>query len=99
LAFLLGDPPPSRSSCRFAQMRERASLSPAPAIGSLAGDILYGADAIAELMYGSKDCRRAIYNLIQSKSIPHFPIGTTVCARKSVLLAWIGDDVRRVGRG
>lgn len=67
-------------------------MSPARATGSLAGDILYGADAIAEFMYGSRDCRRAVYNLVQNKRVPHFRIGATVCARKSVLLAWIAQQ-------
>ncbi|MEA2880617.1 MAG: hypothetical protein QOF14_5813 [Hyphomicrobiales bacterium] len=42
----------------------------------------YGADAIAEFMYGKKECRRTVYNLIQNKSIPHFRIGAT-CTRAS----------------
>lgn len=86
------NPPPSHSSCRFAVMRERAAATPPTAPGALAGDVLYGADAIAEFMFGSKDSRRAVYNLIQGKSIPHFRIGATICARKSVLLAWIGEQ-------
>lgn len=81
------------SSCRFAQMEAVAARAPdSSAASSLAGDILYGADAIAEFMYGGKECRRAVYNLIQNKSIPHFRIGATVCARKSVLLAWIAEQ-------
>lgn len=87
------NPPPSHSSCRFAQMGTRAAEAvDAPVLGSLAGDILYGADAIAEFMYGTKDSRRTVYNLIQNKSIPHFRIGATVCARKSVLLGWIAGQ-------
>lgn len=90
---IVPDPPPSHSSCRFAQMETRAAPKTAvPAAGSLAGDILYGADAIAEFMYGSTTARRAVYNLVQNKRIPHFRIGATVCARKSVLLSWIAEQ-------
>ncbi len=87
------NPPPSHSSCRFAQIEAgtpRALAS--PVVGSLAGDILYGADAIAEFMYGSAEHRRTVYNLIQNKRIPHFRIGAGVCARKSVLMAWIAEQ-------
>lgn len=66
---------------------------PFPA-GSLAGDILYGADAIAEFMHGDRRFRRAIYNLVENNRIPHFRVGATVCARRSVLLAWIEAQER-----
>lgn len=89
---IVADPPPSRSGSRFAQMRERVEVPATAKPGSLAGDILYGADAIAEFMYGSKESRRAVYNLVQNKRIPHFRIGASVCARKSVLLAWIAEQ-------
>jgi hypothetical protein len=87
------NPPPSRSSCRFGQMKEHAALMPdLPHAGSLAGDTLYGANAIAKFMYGARDCRRAVYNLIENRRIPHFRLGATVCARKSVLMAWIAEQ-------
>lgn len=66
-------------------------LQPAEA---LAGDILYGADQIAEFLYGDKKHRRKIYNLVENGQIPHFRLGTGICARRSVLLMWIGDQER-----
>lgn len=85
------NPPPSHSSCRFAQSRSTAEVA-SPSPSTIAGDILYGADAIAEFMYGSKECRRTVYNLVQNKRIPHFRIGSSICTRKSVLLAWIAEQ-------
>ena len=57
--------------------------------GNLSADILYGADQIAEFLYGTRRYRRRIYNLFSGDRIPHFRLGATLCARKSVLLDWI----------
>jgi hypothetical protein len=79
----------SPSSPRQAEKDNAAQARPTHQPISLAGDILYGADAIAEFIHGSKKFRRTIYNLVETKRIPHFRIGAIICARKSVLLAWI----------
>lgn len=58
----------------------------------LADDLLRGADAIAEFVFGSAKHRRKIYYYYASDAkirMPHFRIGNVVCARKSTLLAWI----------
>ncbi len=65
--------------------------------GSLAGDILYGADGIAEFLYGDGKLRRKVYNLVETERLPHFRLGATICARKSVLLAWIVGQERPTG--
>jgi excisionase family DNA binding protein len=57
-----------------------------PAIG---GDILRGAGEIAAFLYGNEMHRRKVYNLVETKRLPHFRLGSLVCARKSVLLAWV----------
>jgi hypothetical protein len=62
--------------------------------GSLAGDILYGADGIAEFLYGYSKLRRKVYNLVETERLPHFRLGAAICARKSVLLAWIEQQER-----
>jgi hypothetical protein len=62
--------------------------------GSLAGDILYGADGIAEFLYGDGKLRRKVYNLVETARLPHFRLGAVICARKSVLLAWIAAQER-----
>ena len=58
----------------------------APSIG---GDILRGADDIAAFLYGDARHRRKVYNLVETKRVPHFRLGATICARKSALMAWI----------
>jgi hypothetical protein len=57
--------------------------------GSLAGDILHGANGIAEFLYGDRKLRRKVYNLVETARLPHFRLGAVICARKSVLLGWI----------
>ena len=47
-------------------------------------DLLYGAAAIADYL-GIK--RRSAEHLIETKRIPFFKVGKTVCARRSKLLA------------
>ena len=51
-------------------------------------DLLYGAHAIAEFL-GIKE--RAAYHLIETRRIPFFKIGKTVCARRSTLAARIAE--------
>ncbi len=55
----------------------------------LAGDILRGADSIAEFIYANRADRRKIYNLAGTAQPPIFRLVATICARKSVLLSWI----------
>jgi hypothetical protein len=55
----------------------------------LAGDILHGADGIAEFLYGDRKLRRKVYNLVETARLPHFRLGAVICARRSVLLDWI----------
>jgi hypothetical protein len=69
------------------------SLSNQPA-RALAGDVLHGADGIAEFLYGDKRLRRKVYNLVETARLPHFRLGTIICARRSVLLAWIEEQER-----
>jgi hypothetical protein len=61
-----------------------------------APDLLYGAHAIADFL-GIK--KRSAQHLIETKRIPYFKIGKTVCARRSKLLATLEaleDDSSRV---
>ncbi len=59
---------------------------------NLANDILRGAGAIAEHLYGDRRHRRTIYHLAQTKRLPIFHLGSTICARRSTLIAWIEDQ-------
>jgi len=62
----------------------------APSQDAIAGDILFGADAIADFLFGDRKFRRKVYNLVESGNLPVFRLGTGICARKSVLIEWIG---------
>lgn len=77
-----------------------ASASPAAAPGApppLADDILRGAVAIAEFLFGesTEKLRYQVYHIAGSKvspdrRLPTFKLGEAViCARKSTILAWI----------
>lgn len=55
----------------------------------LARDMLRGADEIAEYLYGSRALRRKVYHLAGTSNLPIFKLGSMICARKSVLLAWV----------
>jgi len=76
----------------------RAGSLPGPKTGEvrpLADDILRGADKIAEFMFGDSRERRKIYHLAEKSRLPVFRLGAVLCARKSVLLAWIADQEAR----
>lgn len=72
--------------------RHQVTSSAKQPAGSLAGDILYGADGIAAFLYGDGKLRRKVYNLVETARLPHFRLGAAICARKSVLLSWIGNQ-------
>jgi hypothetical protein len=55
----------------------------------IAGDILHGADEIAEFLFGDRKHRRRVYNLVDGNRLPIFRIGANICARRSILLEWI----------
>jgi hypothetical protein len=71
--------------------------SPKQSAGSPAGDILHGAEGIAEFLYGDRKLRRRIYNLVETARLPHFRLGAVICARRSVLLDWIQAQERALG--
>jgi hypothetical protein len=54
-----------------------------------ARDLLHGADEIAQFLYGSKALRRKVYHLASTSNVPTFKLGSMICARKTVLLAWV----------
>lgn len=58
---------------------------------NLGDDLLYGAKAIADYMFGddSKKIQRRVYNYCANKQIPFFKMGSTVCAKKSRIDEWI----------
>ncbi len=58
----------------------------------LGDDLLRGADAIAEFLFGDPWHRRKIYHLAQTSRIPVFRLGSTLCARRTRLVAWIEEQ-------
>jgi hypothetical protein len=56
---------------------------------TIADDLLRGASAIAEFMFGDRRKRRQVYHLAQTGQLPVFKLGATLCARRSTLIAWI----------
>jgi hypothetical protein len=68
-----------------------AELPVAGVPANIADDLLHGADAIAEFLFGSTDHRRRVYYYATAAKcrLPHFRIGSVVCARKSTLVEWI----------
>lgn len=61
----------------------------------LADDLLRGAAAIAEFVYGDSAARRKIFHLAETSRIPVFRLGSMLCARRSVLLKWIAEQEER----
>lgn len=65
------------------------------AAGSLASDLLRGAEEIAEFLYGARNRRRSVYHLAETSQLPVFRLGSQLCARRSVMLAWIAAQEKR----
>jgi hypothetical protein len=62
----------------------------------LADDLLRGADAIAEFIFGARASRRKVYYLAETSHLPVFRLGSVLCARRSVLMRWISGQESRV---
>ena len=61
-------------------------------------DVLKGAAAIAEFLFGTKRRRREVYYLVERNGLPHFKMGTMICARTSTIEAWIQSQEAEVNR-
>ena len=61
----------------------------------LAQDLLRGADEIADFLFGDARQRRKVYHLAETSRIPIFRLGSKLCARPSVLMAWIASQEGR----
>ncbi len=66
---------------------------------NLADDMLRGADQIAGFLLGDPKERRKIYHLSETSRLPVFRLGAVLCARKSVLLAWIAQQEENAIKG
>lgn len=72
-------------------MQKPASAGPAEPC-PLHDDLLEGAEAIAAFLYGSPTKRRKVYHLAATSRLPHFRLGSVLCARKSRILVWIEEQ-------
>lgn len=59
---------------------------------TLNGDVLFGAQSIADFLGRS---RRSIYYLCALDRIPYFKVSSVICARKSTLVTWIKNQETR----
>jgi hypothetical protein len=76
----------------------RRQMNPAIRNGTqenLADDLLRGADEIAGFLYGDTTQRRKVYHLAETSRLPVFRLGSKLCARRSVLMAWIASQEQR----
>ena len=68
-----------------------AEIASGSADARLADDMLTGAAAIAEYLFGDARERRRVYHLARTGQIPVFHLGALVCARKSTLKAAVEE--------
>ena len=66
-----------------------------PLNDTLSDDLLRGAEAIADFLYGDSTQRRKVYHLAESSRLPIFRLGSVLCARRTVLLHWITEQEQR----
>lgn len=78
---------------------EPASRNVAPNPNNLSEDLLIGADAIADFLFGDPNKRRQVYHLAQTNQLPIFKLGASLCARRSTLLSCIQDKEKWKGAG
>jgi hypothetical protein len=64
-------------------------------VETLAPDLLRGAGQIAGFMFGEPAHRRKVYHLAETSRLPVFKLGAVLCARRSVLMAWIASQEKR----
>lgn len=64
----------------------------------IAGDLLYGAAAISEFLFGTPKERRRVYTLDTAGAIPTFRLARVLCARRSSIEAAITARERSAER-
>jgi len=66
-----------------------------PPIVKKSDDMIRGAAAIAEYMFGDRCYRRRVYHLVQTSRIPIARIGSTLCLRPSTYQRWLEGQEER----
>lgn len=64
---------------------------------TLHDDLLRGADAISQFIYGTAEERRKVYHAADRHGLPVFRIGGILHGRKSTILSWIEAQERAAG--
>ena len=61
------------------------------------GDLLYGARAIAELLFGTADeeARRRVYSMSDAGAISTFRLEGALCSRRSLIVADVEEATRK----
>jgi hypothetical protein len=62
--------------------------TPEAVSASIAEDLLEGAQAIADFLFGQGTDRRRVYYLLD-RGLPHFKLGTRIFSRRSSIMAWV----------
>jgi len=62
---------------------------------ALADDVLRGAEATADFLYGGATQWRKVYHLAGTSRLPIFRLGSVLCARRTVLMHWINEPEPR----
>ena len=77
------------------------SLHKAPMTDSLADDLLEGASAIAEFIFGNANKRRKVYHMLEisGRKPPIIHRGAVLIARKSSILRWFEEEEQRACEG
>jgi hypothetical protein len=57
--------------------------------------VIRGAEAIAEHIFGNRASRRKVYYLAERTRIPIFRLGSTLCLRPSAYKRWIESQEER----
>lgn len=85
--------PAARRPSKTEKLRPVARADSAPAAmpdatgpPALADDLLVGAAAISQFLFGTVNQRRRVYWLAETGHLPVFRFGTTICARRSSII-------------
>lgn len=57
-------------------------------------DVLFGAAAIAEFLFGDPAMRRQVYYRAERGGIPHFYLGGTICSTRTSILRMVARLMR-----
>jgi hypothetical protein len=83
----------------IARRQGGASMTGSAAGAEIAPDLLRGAAEIAAFLYGTPAAARRVYALRARDRLPLVRIGGRLCARRSILRAWLAERERDAAQG